>query len=390
MPDIKGLEPLSLYLHIPFCRHRCAYCDFNTYTSLSDLKDAYVDALCREMAQVAGKAQRPAQTVFLGGGTPSLLSPGQLERILIQVAGCFALEPGAEITLEANPDTVDLNYLNSLRGLGFNRISFGAQSADPAELAMLEREHDFETVVRAAEMSRAAGLTNFNLDLIYGLPGQSATSWRATLDAALTLAPPHLSLYCLIVEPGTPMQRWLANGLLPEPDPDVAAEQYDLACDLLAACGYQHYELSNWCLPSHAGRHNLAYWRNGEYLGFGAGAHGHAAGRRYSVVRQPRRYIGRLEAAGAAEYPLSSAVADAYLLTGAQAMADTVITQLRLLEEGLDLAAFADRFGRSLRQVYPSTVERLIDIGLLEERAGRLRLTRRAWFLSNQVFVEFV
>ncbi len=384
-------DALALYLHIPFCRHRCAYCDFNTYTGLADLQEAYAAALVAEIRQVAGEARRPVHTIFFGGGTPSLLPPQTVARILQAVREGFAVLPAAEITMEANPGTVDEAYLTAARAAGVNRLSFGAQSAIPSELQLLEREHDFPTVVAAVEMARAAGLENLNLDLIYGLPGQTLASWEQSLRAALALRPAHLSLYCLTIEPGTPMQRWLENGRIPPPDPDLAADQYELACELLAAAGLEHYEISNWARPGLACEHNLTYWRNGEYLGLGAGAYGHAAGIRYELVRQPRVYVRRMKSAvSPPPYPLTTAVARHHTLTRREAMSDTLITQLRLLQEGLDTAAFAAQFGQTVDEAYGDTLLQLKEWGLLVERNGRLLLTRKGWFLSNQVFYRFM
>lgn len=380
---------LSLYLHIPFCRHRCAYCDFNTYTSLGELQDAYAAALGAEVAQMGQHGERPVHTIFLGGGTPSLMSPAQLTVIMAKVQRHFALQPDAEITMEANPGTVDEAYLTAVKNLGINRISFGVQSAIPSELALLEREHDFETAVTAVDMARAAGIDNLNMDLIYGVPGQTLASWEQSLNAVLTLKPPHISLYCLTIEPGTPMQRWLLNGRIQPPDPDLAADQYETACEILGENGYLHYEISNWALPGYACEHNLTYWRNHEYLGLGAGAHGHAAGYRYHVVRQPRVYIRRLQEKGG-RFPLSTAVADHTRLSQQEMMSDTIITQLRLLEEGLDLKAFAHKFGCSFFDAYPGTTEQLIELGLLRIADDRLLLTQKGWFLSNQVFYRFL
>ena len=381
---------LSLYLHIPFCQHRCAYCDFNTYTSLMDLREVYADALVGEMAQVAGEVRRPAHTLFLGGGTPSLMSPASLERILDGVRTHFQLAAGAEVTMEANPGTVDLAYLTAVRQAGINRLSLGVQSVIPSELALLERAHDFPTVVDAVRMARQVGLDNFNLDLIYGVPGQTLASWEQSLRAVLDLDPTHLSLYCLTIEPGTPMQRWLLNGRIQLPDPDLAADQYELACTVLAERGYDHYEISNWAKPGLACEHNLTYWRNGEYLGLGAGAHGHAAGVRYQIVKQPRVYLRRLQAAAAPGFPLSTAVAASHPVSRAEAISDTMMTQLRLLNEGLDLNAFEARFGQSVADVYNGTLDQLLDWDLVAVANGRLRLTQKGWFLSNQVFYRFM
>ncbi|WP_420643109.1 radical SAM family heme chaperone HemW [Candidatus Leptofilum sp.] len=381
---------ISLYLHIPFCKHRCAYCDFNTYTSLLDLREAYAEGLVTELAQVAAETRRPAHTIFFGGGTPSVMSPVALGRILDGVRANFALAADAEVTMEANPGTVDLDYLTAVRQAGINRLSFGVQSVIPSELALLEREHDFATVVEAAQMARQVGFDNFNLDLIYGVPGQTLKSWEHSLRAVLDLAPAHLSLYCLTIEPGTPMQRWLQNGRIQPPDPDLAADQYELACALLAKHGYDHYEISNWAKPGLACEHNLTYWRNGDYLGLGAGAHGHAAGVRYQIVKQPRVYLRRLEETSALRYPLSTAVAASHSVSRAEAISDTMMTQLRLLNEGLDLAAFEAKFGRSVAEIYDGTLEQMIDWKLVTVANGRLRLTQQGWFLSNQVFYRFM
>lgn len=389
----------SLYLHIPFCRHRCAYCDFNTYTGLSDLQAPYAAALAEEIGQVASVApeERPAaHTIFFGGGTPSLMAPEDLAHVLAAARRCFRLAQDAEVTMEANPGTVDADYLEAVRGLGINRLSFGMQSAVSSELALLEREHDLQTVVEAVALSRAAGFDNVSLDLIYGLPDQSLESWQRSLEAALALETEHLSLYCLTIEPGTPMQRWLRQGRIPAPDPDLAADQYALACEILAQQGWEHYEISNWARPGHAGLHNLTYWRNEAYLGLGAGAHGHAGGYRYEVVKQPRVYLRRLRQKGSRDvsetqpFPLSRAAAQAHVVTQQEAMSDTMITQLRLLNEGLELAAFEAQFGCTVHEAFPGTVQQLVDWGLLVERDGRLLLSERGWFLSNQVFYRLV
>ena len=383
---------LSLYLHIPFCAYRCSYCDFNTYTSVGELKGAYAEALCAEIRQVAGHTKRPAHTIFFGGGTPSLMTAEHIATILDTVRSHFALADTAEITMEANPETVDVAYLAAVRSAGVNRLSFGAQSVVDSELALLGRQHSFASVVRAVQMAREAGFDNFNIDLIYGVPGQTLASWRESLTAALALHTHHLSLYCLTIEPGTPLQRSVTQGHIALPDPDLAADQYELARDMLAEAGMEHYEISNWALPGRASEHNLTYWRNGQYLGLGAGAHGHAKGYRYHVVRQPRVYIRRLmeNAAVPEHYPLSTAVAGKTELTPSDQMGETMMTGLRLLQEGVSTADFARQFGRSLEEMYGRDIAELTEWGLLAEEDGRLRLTSRGIFVSNQVFQRFV
>lgn len=389
-------QALGLYLHIPFCRHRCAYCDFNTYTTVGELMEAYVTALRAEIRQAAGDAKQQAATIYFGGGTPSLLPAGAVRLIIDEIRDVFLLDDRAEITTEANPETLTPGYLSSLREAGVNRLSLGAQSADASQLAMLEREHDFATVIRSVEDGRAAGFDNISLDLIYGLPGQSLQSWQESLQAVLALKPEHLSLYCLTIEPGTPMNRWLETGRIQAPDPDLAADQYELATKTLSRQGFDHYEISNWARPGLACRHNLIYWRNGDYLGLGAGAHGHAGGYRYSVVKQPRVYIRRIigdhpaKDPEAGQFPWTATAAEVHQLSREEMMADTVITQLRLLREGLDLENFAAKFGVDLFAAYPGICEQLIEWGLLQQSAGRLLLTQRGQFLSNQVFYRFM
>ena len=419
------MTPYALYLHIPFCRQRCSYCDFNTYTTLNDLQPAYVAALAAEIRQVgelsaeAGDPCPSVRTIFFGGGTPSLLTAEQVGELLSAARAAFAIDGDAEVTLEANPGTVSAGWLAAVRGLGVNRLSFGVQSALAGELALLGRGHDFAAAGEAVDMATAAGFDNLNLDLIYGLPGQSVADWGQTLAAVLSLAEnapavTHISLYCLTIEPGTPMQRWLHNGAILAPDPDTAADQYELACRELAAAGFGHYEISNWARPGRECRHNVVYWRNEPYLGLGAGAHGLAGGTRYQVVRQPRAYVRRItnyelritnEEAGRAAFssslvtqhsslvtpfPLSAAVAAYHRVDEAEAMSDTAITQLRLLDEGLDMAGFAARFGRAFDDVYANELRQLEAWQLLHRRDGRLLLTERGRFLSNQVFYRFV
>ncbi|HNS37813.1 MAG TPA: radical SAM family heme chaperone HemW, partial [Anaerolineaceae bacterium] len=273
--------PLSLYVHIPFCRRRCGYCDFNTYAGMESWIAHYSAALKQEITEVAlaAGARLPVGTVFWGGGTPSLLPIEQIALIKNAYSQYYLLLPDAEITLEANPGTVSLPWLTELRRLGFNRLSFGMQSANPAELRLLDRAHAPQDVQSAVAWSRQVGFDNLNLDLIYGLPNQRLSDWQNTLSAALQLEPEHLSLYSLIVEPGTPLAAQVESGRLPPPDDDLAADMMDLAAEVLSAAGFVQYEISNFARGlEHSCHHNLQYWRNLPYLGFGAGAHGSAAG----------------------------------------------------------------------------------------------------------------
>jgi oxygen-independent coproporphyrinogen-3 oxidase len=316
----------------------------------------------------------------------------------------FSILEGAEITLEANPGTLSLDYLQALRELGINRLSLGMQSANPEELRLLERLHGFEDVIRAVTWARRAGFDNLNLDLIFGLPGQSLESWLQNLELALGLQPEHFSLYALTLEHGTPLAHWVDRGLVPLPDPDLAAEMYEHASERLEAKGYIPYEISNWAIPDHAGqpkvcRHNLQYWRNLPYLGLGAGAHGYAAGVRTANLLSPAGYIRRLTEGPAMPtdlpllFPCTPATLTAQPVDRQAEMGETMMMGLRLVREGVSADGFYTRFGQGLDQVYEKEIEELISVGLLEwGGAGQecLRLTRRGRLLGNQVFMRFV
>ncbi|MCL4527933.1 MAG: radical SAM family heme chaperone HemW [Chloroflexi bacterium] len=394
----------SLYFHIPFCAHRCAYCDFNTYAGQESLIPAYVEALCKEIEFLGLHAPEriSVHTVFFGGGTPSLLSPKQFELILRSIRDDFDLVENAEITMEANPGTVSLDDIKELHALGVNRISFGVQSANAEELRMLERAHNFFDVIEAVASARKAGFDNLNLDLIYGLPEQTLQAWQMTVKRILDLQPEHISAYALTLEHGTPFGRWAARGWRPVPDPDLAAEMYEWASEAFEAAGYIQYEISNWSKPSRECVHNLQYWRGLPYLGLGAGAHGYANGYRYSNVLRIKTYIERLKIDHRSlntDFPLSPAVVNHHRQTFHDDMSEYMITGLRLTRDGIAASAFRQRFGRELPDVYSSETKELIRLGLLEwheetseglNSSEVLRLTRRGRLLGNQVFMQFV
>ncbi len=384
----------SLYLHIPFCAHRCAYCDFNTYDGLDAWIDPYMHAITREVEYFAGRLEASVGTVFLGGGTPSRVPVRSLRMLMDAIRSSFTLEPDAEITLEANPGGLSLDYLEGLREAGFNRISMGMQSAHPDDLRVLERQHDFFDVVEAVRLARRAGFDNLNLDLIFGLPHQPLKRWKATLEAAIDLGPEHLSVYSLILEHGTPMEAWVQRGLLQSPDPDLAADMYERAIQRLAGAGFRQYEISNWALEKDGGlrscRHNLQYWRNQPYLGLGAGAHGFAGGYRTSCVRSPQAYIKRLEGGGDRPFPLSPATVNATRVDREAEMKETMMMGLRLVGEGVVGERFASRFGMQLSEAFPDTIEALIGQGLVEWVGASLRLTEIGVRFGNRVFREFL
>ena len=393
----------ALYFHIPFCRHRCAYCDFNTYAGQDALIPAYVEALCREI-EIVGQAapeEVEASTIFFGGGTPSLLSVSDFSSIFKTLRQNFNLREDAEISLEANPGTLTERYLEGLYALGFNRLSLGVQSAHPDELRMLERNHSYGDVISAALAARKAGFDNLSFDLIFGLPEQSLERWQATVKLILGLHPKHLSLYALTIEEGTPFGLWAERGMLPLPDPDLAAEMYEWASDYLYAKDYQQYEISNWTKPNQECQHNLQYWRNLPYLGFGAGGHGYATGMRYANILGIQPYIDRLsQEKNQLSFPLSPAVVSKEIVGSEQEMQEHLLMGLRLTNEGVSAEAFHTRFGRSLENVFSKEIDELIGLGLLEwadkktsevsKTSEVLRLTPRGRLLGNQVFLRFV
>lgn len=394
------METYSLYLHIPFCRHRCCYCDFNTYAGQENLIPVYMDSLCREIELVAGAAgaRLPVHTVFFGGGTPSLLPPQMLGQVIRLIDGHFSLQTETEITLEANPGTLSLDYFDEVRRVGVNRISLGMQSANPDELRLLERLHGFEDVIQAVLWAREAGFENLNLDLIFGLPDQTLSSWQQNLKRAVDLSPDHLSLYALTLEHGTPMESWVTKGLISEPEPDLDAEMYEWACDFLAGNGFEQYEISNWALRRGEDQdlrcqHNLQYWRNFPYLGLGAGGHGFAAGVRTVNVLSPAAYIQRCQTGMVSEFPRTPATSSTNPVDLQTEIGETMMMGLRLTEEGISRSAFAHRFGLTLEGIYETEIAELISLGLVEwagEDRDHLRLTPHGRLLGNQVFMRFI
>lgn len=378
----------ALYLHVPWCRRVCPYCDFNVHARPSIPEDADVAAYAAEIdawAATAPFAEAPLDSVFLGGGTPSLLSPAAVARILDHVGRRFRLRGDAEITLEANPGTVTYDSLRALRAAGVNRLSLGAQSFQPAVLARLGRDHGPEETVAAVACARRAGFGNLSLDLVFAVPDERVEDWARDLDAALALAPEHVSTYALTYEPGTPMARWRASGRIRPVDDDDEAAMGELACTTLAAAGYERYEISSHARPGFASRHNQRYWDGSSYLGIGPGAHSYAAlplpGRRWENERQPERYRAQVMAGG-------TAVAAREDLTPARAESDYVVTGLRRIA-GVDGTAFRRRFGRSLEQALPQlgTLER---DGLVVHEAGALRLTGLGLRFADSVWATLV
>lgn len=378
--------PFGVYVHVPFCRVRCGYCDFNTYTA-SELRgvrrDDYAGHAVREIEWAAtvldrsGVPRRPVSTVFFGGGTPTMLPASDLAMILRAIDDTWGILPGAEVTTEANPDSVDASSLQTLREGGFNRISYGMQSAVPHVLATLDRTHDPLRVPVVVDLAKQQGL-DVSLDLIYSTPGESLDDWRTSLDAALACAPDHVSAYSLIVEDGTAMGRMVARGELPAPDDDLAADMYELADQVLGDAGYSWYEVSNWARgDAHASRHNLSYWKGHDWWGVGPGAHSAVAGTRWWNVKHPAAYANRV-------------------LSGESPAAgrEVIDDETRYVERLLLAARVRGELATSeIRQEARGRVAGLIARGLVDGSAavrGRIDLTLQGRLLADAVVRELL
>jgi oxygen-independent coproporphyrinogen-3 oxidase len=378
--------PAGIYLHIPFCRSRCSYCDFATGMFESDLAERYVRALIREIeGWFEVQNPLPVDTVYFGGGTPSLLAPAQLTRILKAVRDEFDLRDDAEITLELNPGdggasaAARLETILEFRRLGINRASFGAQTFDDRELKQLGRTHSADDITSTFHHLREGGFKNINFDLIAGLPGQTMSRWQSNLAAALKLQPEHLSLYLLDVHEGTPLADQIRKGMRPGPDDDLAAEMYETMIDEVTTAGYEHYEISNFCRPGFESRHNTKYWSGDPYYGFGCSAHSYdGRALRWSNQRDVSAYVNLIEAN-------KSPVIERTDLDQEDARSESIFLGLRLMR-GLNLEDYRARFGTDLRDDYDADLGRLRDAGLIEIDEGLLRLTRRGALLSNEVF----
>ncbi|MES9541153.1 radical SAM family heme chaperone HemW [Actinomadura sp. NPDC000600] len=372
-----GERPFAFYVHVPFCVTRCGYCDFNTYTATElgpgASRDSYADTAIREVRmarRVLGEADLPVETVFVGGGTPTLLAPDDLGRVLAAIDAEFGLAPGAEVTTEANPESVDEAYIGKLREAGFTRVSYGMQSAREHVLAVLERAHTPGRVPQVVEWTRKAGFEHINLDLIYGTPGETDDDWRGSLEAALAAEPDHVSAYALIVEEGTRLAAQVRRGELTAPDDDAMADRYLIADELLSAHGLHWYEISNWAAdPRAACRHNMLYWTGADWWGVGPGAHSHVGGTRWWNVKHPAAYAARL-----AEGTTPAHARE--ILTDEDRHIERVMLELRLAQ-GCPTNLLDDEAARSL-----------IDEGLIEPapyEQGRAVLTLKGRLLADAV-----
>lgn len=380
-PSLRFTPACAAYVHIPFCRAKCFYCDFNSYPGMEEQFMPYVEAIIREITS-AEPGNSPLDTVYLGGGTPTVLASAALSRILAVLDDHLGLDDNPEVTIEANPGTVDEPTLLEIRQAGFNRLSIGVQSFDDAILSGIGRIHSSNDAREAFNMGRRAGFDNISIDLMYALPGQTISDWQRTLEAALSLNPEHISLYELTVEEGTVLGNLRNKCLIRLPDEDLQIDMYMLAINTLTSAGYEHYEVSNFALPGSRSRHNMTYWRNEPYYGFGAGASGYIAGIRYMNTKAPAAYIESLRSG-------KSVVETSETLSGRQEMGETVMLGLRMLD-GMDLIAFTARFGISLEEAYPTELATLKEKGLIESTKSTLRLTPAGLLISNEVAVEFL
>jgi oxygen-independent coproporphyrinogen-3 oxidase len=377
------MSDFGLYVHVPWCRHVCPYCDFNVHAASAPPEREYVDTVSRELAAHAASplwAGRHVRTVYLGGGTPSLLSPAAVDGVIGAIASWFGLAAGAEVTIEANPGTVSASRLAGYLAAGVDRLSLGAQSFDPAALRTLGRDHGPTDVTRAVEAARAAGFENVSVDLIYAVPGTTVASWERDLAAAVALAPEHVSAYALTWEDATPFHAWRASGRLRAVPEDTEAAMAEMTVAHFEAAGFRRYEISSFARPGRESRHNVGYWDGSDYLGVGPGAHSFSAtpapGRRWSNERLPSRWSADVAARGVA-------IASEERLSVAQARAEFVFTGLRRVA-GVDALAFERRFGTPLHAAFPQ-LARLADDGLVEEAAGRVRLTARGLAFADSV-----
>jgi oxygen-independent coproporphyrinogen-3 oxidase len=372
----------GLYVHIPFCSSRCSYCDFATGLYQSELADRYVRAVIQEI-EATRYAGHAVDTIYFGGGTPSLLVSRQLERILNTLHDHFEIAKNAEITLEINPGSATLEKLREFRHLGINRASFGAQTFDDAELAKLGRSHTAADALRTFDDLRTCGFSNVSFDLIAGLPGQTLDRWQRNIEQALALSPEHLSFYLLEVHSGTPLAEHIRRGLQPVPDDDLAGVMYEWMLERATKAGYEHYEISNLCRTGFHSQHNIKYWTAAPYYGFGCSAHSYDGGsRRWSNQRDVLKYVEMIESS-------TSPVVDEQQLSNTDVRAEAVFLGMRLMQ-GIDLRRYRESYGVDLRDEHAEDLDRFCKAGLLEFDGDLVRLTRTGALLSNEVFAAFV
>lgn len=376
---------IGLYIHVPFCLQKCRYCDFTSYPYSQAAAKDYLTALLTEIKLYSSyleAAEKDISSLFFGGGTPTCLPVEDLKEIMICIKSLFRLAPECEITVEANPGTIDATGLYELRRMGVNRLSIGVQSLSDGLLEILGRIHNAAQAVEAVRLARQAGFENINIDLIYGVPGQTLAVWQETLERTVDFEPEHIATYGLQLEEGTPLKRFVALGEMKACPEELELVMYHTAIRLLKKSGYRHYEISNFARPGRECVHNLVYWLNLSYLGLGPAAHSYFRWERYANERELEKYRSRLMRG---ELP----VADREAITVETEMSETMFLGLRLLQ-GIDLTVFKRRFNLLAEDVYRPEIERLTKDGLVEIDGGYLHLTERGLPLANRVFLEFI
>ena len=377
-------QPLGLYIHIPYCIHKCGYCDFNSHPIKQDEMNHYIDALVAEMKHYAKTYSNTniIRTIFLGGGTPTTLTVYQLERILKECVSEFTVASDAEITIEANPATIDIEQLKSIRQTGYNRISIGVQSFDKAELKLLDRAHGPEEIHSTVDRARKAGFDNLSLDLMFAVPNQSLSSWESNLNKALEKNPEHLSTYNLTIEQGTAFSKLQSNGKLIMPDDDHQLELYKKTIERLTKKGFHHYEISNFARRGKECKHNITYWENKNTLGLGAGASSYMNGTRFKNINLPAHYIRQVK-------EKKIAVEHSETLEPRQAMGETIMLGLRLLQ-GISIHQFEKRFQISFINLFRNIISALKEKELVIIEKDYLRLSQKGLFWADSVILEFI
>ncbi len=375
---------IALYIHIPFCKRKCHYCSFVSCAGRESDIPLYIECISKELC--ARLHNETICSIYFGGGTPSLVPAPDLALLMNTINSLSNLENNAEITLEANPATFDKAYLTEIKGLGINRLSIGVQSFNDDELRFLGRIHNSSQAIEAFGQARDAGFDNVNLDLIYGIPGQSTASWKSTLRQAIALNPEHISLYPLTIEENTPLWQMVQCKEVDAPDPDTAADQYELAEDILQAAGYEHYEISNWSKPGFECRHNITYWKCRPYIGIGVAAHSYINGHRLANTNDMDKYISALSKGNfnIADIQEMDEEIDSELQ-----LSEAVIMGLRLCN-GISVNDISTRFGIDLKQNRKEQIEEMENSGMLQLDSDMMRLTRRGRLLGNEVFQRFL
>ena len=397
---MSAKKPLSIYIHIPFCRRRCGYCDFNTYVGLDHLLEKYVACVLKEIAifSTLFNSDYFVRTIYFGGGTPTIMPVSFYLEIISTISNQFLMAEILEISSEANPTGLNLDYLSGLHDAGINRLSIGMQSAVKNELEILERLQHPEDIYQAVLNAKKVRFKNINLDLIYGIPTQTLKSFELSVKSAVSLEPQHLSIYGLSLESSTPLAQNIKKGHIPEVNEDMAGDMYAWVMDRMHTIGFRQYEISNWFLKDvdfdFRCFHNLQYWKNRDYLGIGAGAHSFIENRRWSNIKLIQDYIGKISKSKPSFEFGHAAIAEYKQLGKMDIIKETLMMGLRLTEEGINTEQFTKRFSLKIEDIYFDQIEKLIALGLIEEKqfneSRTLRLTKRGRMVGNQVFLEFI